>query len=212
MVVKVEETPQPQPRFLDGVPVLQVHMLILDRPPKPFHKNVVQCPAAPVHADFDALVQQRLGEAGSGELRALVGVEDFALPSFDQVADRLDAEISIQSRAQCPVQDVAAVPVHHRHQVHETRRQPDVSDVGAPHLVAAVNQKAAQQVRVDPMFRVPRDGVRLLVYRLQPHLPQQAPDSLGVGPMTQLAQMRRHFQHAITGCPGILFVQQPHED
>ncbi len=95
MIVKVEEIPQSQPRFLDGMSILQVHMLILDRPPKPLHKNIVQCPAAPVHADVNALVQQRLGEAGRGELRTLIGVEDFASLAFDQIADRLNAEIRV---------------------------------------------------------------------------------------------------------------------
>ena len=64
---------------------------------------------------------------------------------------------------------------------------------------------------VDLMFRVPLAGVGFLVYRLQPHCPQQTPDPLGVHHMAQVAQMRHHFQHPITGCPGVLFVQQPHQ-
>ena len=48
------------------MPILQIHMLILDRAPQPLDKNIVQCPTTPVHTDFDAFIQQRLGKAGRG--------------------------------------------------------------------------------------------------------------------------------------------------
>ena len=178
---------------------------------EPFDKNIVQCPPAPVHADFDAFVQ-RPGKAGRSELRTLVGVEDFALLAFGYSADGFNAEIRIQGGAQRPAQDVPAVPVNHGHQVNKARCQPDIGDIGAPHLVATVNHQTTQQVGVDLMFRVPLAGVGFLVHRLQPHYPQQTPDPLGVHSMPQVAQIRHHFQYAITGCPGVLFVQKPHQN
>ena len=85
-------------------------MLILDRAPEPLDKNIVQCPPAPVHTDFDAFVQQRLGKAGRSELRTLVGVEDFALLALGYSADGFNAEIRIQGGARRPAQNVSAVP------------------------------------------------------------------------------------------------------
>ena len=211
VVVDVEELPQSRPCFPDGLDFLQVDMFVLDRAPKPFHENVVQRPPAPVHADPDPLVQQRLRKARGGELRTLIRVEYLAPPLLQYLPHGLDAEVRIQRGAQRPAQHIAAVPVDHRHQVHKPPRQPDVSDVGAPHLVAAVNGQPAQQIGVDRVFRVRPARVGLLVHRLQPHRPQQPPDPLGVDGMPQAPQVSRHPQHAIAGRPRVLLVQQAHQ-
>jgi len=71
MVVEVEEISQSQPRFPDSLYFLPIDVLILDRPPEPLYENVIQRPPAAVHADLDTLVQQRVGEAGGGELGTL---------------------------------------------------------------------------------------------------------------------------------------------
>ena len=115
------------------MPILQVHMLILDRPPEPLDKNIVQCPTTSIHTDFDAFVQQRLGKAGRSELRTLVGVEDFALLAFGYSADGFNAEIRIQGGAQRPAQNVSAVPVNHGHQVDKARCQPDIGNTHTGH-------------------------------------------------------------------------------
>ena len=75
MVVEVKEVSQSQPGFPDSLYFLQIDVFIFDSPPEPLHKNIVQRSAAPVHADFDALVQQRASETQGGKLCALVGVE-----------------------------------------------------------------------------------------------------------------------------------------
>lgn len=59
---------------------MQIDLLVLDRLPQPFHEHVVAASAAPVHADADPVLLQHLHEAGGGELRALVAVEDFRGP------------------------------------------------------------------------------------------------------------------------------------
>ena len=211
VVVAAEELPQPRPCFLDGLDFLQVDMFVLDRAPEPFHEDVVQRPPPPVHADPDPLVQQRLRKARGGELRTLIRVEYLALPRLQYSRHRLDAEVRIQRGAQRPAEHVAAVPVDHRHQVHKPPRQPDIGDVGAPHLVAAVNGQPAQQIGVDRVFRVRTARVGLLVHRLQPHRPQQPPDPLGVDFMPQTPQVGRHPQHAIARRPRVLLVQQAHQ-
>ena len=211
VVVEAEKLPQPRPRLLDGLDFLQVDIFILDRSPEPFHKNVVQRPPAPVHADPDPLVQQRLREARGGELRTLVHVEYLTLPRFQYFRHCLNAEVRIQRGAQRPAEHIAAVPVDHRHQVHKPPRQPDIGDVGAPHLVTAVNGQPPQQIGVDLVFRVRLARAGLLVHGLQPHRPQQTPDPLGVDFMPQAPQVGRHPQHAIAGRPRVLLVQQAHQ-
>ena len=57
-----------------GVP-FQIHVLVLDAAPEPFHKDIIQCPTAPVHADRDSFAFKHASKSFAGELAALVGVE-----------------------------------------------------------------------------------------------------------------------------------------
>lgn len=59
----------------DGRIVLEVHVLIRDRPPSPFDKEIVQRAAPAIHADRDPRSRQAAGEGEARELDALVGVE-----------------------------------------------------------------------------------------------------------------------------------------
>jgi len=61
--------------------IVQVHMLVLQAPPKPFHENVVQRPAAAVHTDRDPRLLQPARERTTGELDALIRVENLGLPN-----------------------------------------------------------------------------------------------------------------------------------
>ncbi len=54
----------------------QIDILVLDAAPESFNKNIIQCPAAAVHADQDLVFQQPAGEVNAGELAPLVAVED----------------------------------------------------------------------------------------------------------------------------------------
>lgn len=67
-----------------GQSVCPVHniTILTDRPPEPFHIVLSNARPRPVHADLDAFVQQWLGEARGGELRALIRVGYFTLPVF----------------------------------------------------------------------------------------------------------------------------------
>jgi hypothetical protein len=57
----------------------QCHLLLLDRAPQPLDKDVVQRPAAPIPADLDVGLFEAAGVGGTGELHALIGVEDDRL-------------------------------------------------------------------------------------------------------------------------------------
>ena len=57
--------------------LVQVHRLVLQRPPQPFDEHVVQAPSAAIHRALRPGRQNPLGERHGGELRSLVGVEDL---------------------------------------------------------------------------------------------------------------------------------------
>jgi len=51
--------------------------LVCERAPRPLDKDIVHDPAAAIHGDADAGILERAGEGGTGELAALVGVENL---------------------------------------------------------------------------------------------------------------------------------------
>ena len=64
-------------RGRDAVVGAQINLLVFDRPPEPFDKDVIPpCPLA-VHADLDVGILQRRDEVYGGELAALVRIHDL---------------------------------------------------------------------------------------------------------------------------------------
>ena len=151
--------------------VLQVDLLVLHRPPKPLDEDVVERPAAAVHADLHAGRPQQARERVAGELRTLVGIEYLRPPGRKRPFERIPAELTVQSDRQLPGQHVAAEPLQNRHQIHEARTQSDVGDVATPHLTDALDRNLAQQIRIHavPGMRLTRP--RLRAYRLDAHQP-----------------------------------------
>ena len=56
---------------------MQVDVLVFHALPQPFNEHVVYPPTLAIHADFNIVVLERLGEAFARELISLVGVEDL---------------------------------------------------------------------------------------------------------------------------------------
>jgi hypothetical protein len=99
---------------------VQVNLLILEAAPQAFDEHVVDPAPFAIHADLDASVFENLGEGLTGELASLVGIEDFGGAVVVQgFAQRLHAEFGVECVGESPAQDLAAVPVHDRHQVEE---------------------------------------------------------------------------------------------
>jgi hypothetical protein len=63
---------------------VEVHVLVFDASPKPFHKDVVIGLATTVHADGDCLAFHNVSEDFAGELAALVAVEYLGLAMLAQ--------------------------------------------------------------------------------------------------------------------------------
>src|SRR5271170_6509745 len=107
---------------------------------KALDEDIVEKPALAVHADTHAAGLQLINEIPTRELHALIGVKDLRLAiTICRVLQGFDAERRLHPNRQTPRQDTAAEPIHHRDQIHKALRQRDVSDVGTPHLVWAVD-------------------------------------------------------------------------
>lgn len=62
----------PRRRFPGRLGIGQRALLILDRPPPPLAKNVVQRPTSPIHAELYSRSLQAARKRGAGELRPLI--------------------------------------------------------------------------------------------------------------------------------------------
>lgn len=63
-------------RHCNAVVIVKVHLLAFDRAPQPLDEDVVEHPAAAIHADPNALALERAGECFAGEQQAQVALED----------------------------------------------------------------------------------------------------------------------------------------
>jgi len=61
----------------NGVVGLEIDFLVFQAAPEPFNKHIIHPAALAVHADSNALVLEDIGKAFTGELAALVTVEDI---------------------------------------------------------------------------------------------------------------------------------------
>src|ERR1035441_7977801 len=80
VIVEPEIAFDPGACFRHRLVVLQVHLLVFERPPQSFNPDVVHAASAAVHADGDLPRLQRGGELLAGEVRALIAVEYLRLP------------------------------------------------------------------------------------------------------------------------------------
>src|SRR5450631_2696231 len=136
LVVKQEVVRKPQQQIRHAFVPLQIHIFIFHCPPQPFDKNIVQCPTSSIHADRDTVLDQYTSETIAGKLRALVGIKDFGYAEvLDSFLETVHTEPRIHRVRQPPCQYLATVPVDDRDQVDKAVQQPNIGDVGTPHLI-----------------------------------------------------------------------------
>ncbi len=168
-------------------------------------------PSPTIHADADTGLRQAAGKREAGELDPLIRVEDRRPADPQGVVQAVEAEPGLQGVGQSPGQHLAAIPVQDRRQIHKPAEQPDVGNVGTPHVIRAGHRHAAQQVRVDPVIGVGMRQHRFRVDRRQPHLPHQAHHALAIHRMARPAQHRRHPPAAVERMGRVLLVQPAHQ-
>src|SRR6202163_2976798 len=92
-IIKVEITADRNACFADAFVGPQIDLLVFDASPQPLDEHIIPPGPFAVHADGDAVAGEHGGEGRTGELRALVGVEDLRPAVTRQgVLQGLDAE------------------------------------------------------------------------------------------------------------------------
>src|ERR1700748_2256514 len=111
-VVKVQPATNASLSFGHSRISMEVDLLVLETAPQPLDKDVVHAPALAVHADRDAMPLQDAGEVVTGELAALVGIENlWATMARERFLERLNAKIGVERVGKAPCHHRAAHPV-----------------------------------------------------------------------------------------------------
>lgn len=96
VIVKLEVVLQTLVGLIEGVISLRIHLLIFDRSPQPFDKDIVMGPSTPIHADPDSRLRQAPREREAGKLRSLIGVEDGPLAVRQGILQAVQAKARLQ--------------------------------------------------------------------------------------------------------------------
>src|SRR5882724_2779921 len=119
-IVEVEIPTNRASRLTDGFIGSQIDLLVFDALPQPLNEYVVSPSSFAIHADGDAVFGEDAGKGRTGELRALVGVEDFRpAVTRESIFQRLDAEGRLHRDGQPPRQDTTGRPVEHHGEIDE---------------------------------------------------------------------------------------------
>src|SRR4030095_11210154 len=85
LVITDKERGSPLHRLAGRLIILQIHLLICDRPPPPFHTDVVECPSSPVQTHLAPRCCPPPRTVETGALCALRTVENSRLSPLQSV-------------------------------------------------------------------------------------------------------------------------------
>lgn len=108
--------------------IVKVNLLVLDRPPEPLHKNVIQATSPAIHADGNLPVFQKPSETLRSKLRPLIGVEDLRLLYPQGLVQSLHAERTLQRVGKLPGENISGEPIYDRRQVEKSSSHANVGD------------------------------------------------------------------------------------
>jgi len=149
-VVIVDPALESLPDLAGRLKSMQVNALVLQGAPEPFDHHVIHPAPLAVHGDANPSILEDGDESVAGELASLIGVENLGCTvTLQRLFQGGNAKFGIQGIRQPPGQNLAAGPVHDRHQIKEAAPHRNVANVGAPNLIGSVDDHAAQQVRIN---------------------------------------------------------------
>ncbi len=98
MVIEAEVLSQRGTSLFDADVFFCVNLFVLHAAPQALGEDVVLVAAAPIHADFDAVLVQHINEHLRGKLCALIGVVDVRRTAQERLFERLHAEAGFHVR------------------------------------------------------------------------------------------------------------------
>lgn len=103
---------------------------MLNAPLEPFYEDVIQRSAALVHTDADLMLLEHTNELSTGELHALIAVEDFRHAKLSERHFKaIHAKTAFHRIRQQQSQSLPRIPVDDGRQVHESFWKSATGDV-----------------------------------------------------------------------------------
>ena len=136
-VVEINPALETLPDLTAGFKSVQVNALVFQGAPEPLNHDVVHPASFAIHGNADIGVLLEGGnEFVTGELAALVGVDDFGLALALQGPFKgFDAEVGLHGVGQPPGKNLAGGPVRDGHQVKKALGHGNVGPIGTPDLI-----------------------------------------------------------------------------
>ena len=181
MVVELEIPVQATDRFSNRAVIFEIHLLPLDRTPQPLDKGIIERPTAPIPTNLNACLFQPAGVGATGELAALIGVENLGLAHLQRRVEGLQTEPSIERIGQLPAEHIATVPIEDCHQIEKALLHPHVGNIGAPDVIFLSDRATTQQVRIASLAWGRNAGV-----------------GLGIGASSPMSRNRRRTRLGLT--------------
>lgn len=101
-VVKPEPLPEPLLQLRYRLVVVQIHAVILHRPPQTLHENIVQSSPPAIHADPYPVARQHVRKFHACVLAALIRIENLGLPLLQRLQKSADAKIRLHTVRDVP--------------------------------------------------------------------------------------------------------------
>ncbi len=158
----------------------QINIFVFDGAPQAFDKNVIKDAASSIHTDLYPSCFEPRGEGHTGELTALIAIEDLGAPVGECLLKGLETEGGVLGIRHHPRHDVAAIPIQNGHEKQKAPVHRDIGHVGAPHLIRVVNHEIPQQIGIDRMSRMRSAHVRARSHTCQAHEPHKSLDALAI--------------------------------
>jgi hypothetical protein len=190
--------------------MVEINLFIFDRSPEPFHKDVIVNPATAIHTDPNLCPMKVPGKLHTGELNPLIRIKDVRFGEAQGPPQGSHTKPYVQRRRDLPGQNIAAEPVHDRHQVNKPTKHPNVGDIRTPDLIRPIDHHISQQIGIPLMLLSGLTQSRLRIDGLQSHQSHQTSHPLRIHRMPLAIQPGHHPIYPVKRPPGKLLVKEVH--
>jgi hypothetical protein len=119
--------------------ILEINLLPFYATPEALYKDIIETTTFPIHTDLNALLGQDSSEFTTGELRALIRIENLWLANGKGFPESLYAKIHFHGNGNSPGKNKPTMPIHHSHQINKASFHADIGDIRGPHKIGTIN-------------------------------------------------------------------------
>jgi len=180
---------------------------MFDTAPETFNENIVECASPSIHTDGDFFLFQNADEGITGELRALIAVENLRFSMNTQgFFQAIHTKRRIHGITNPPTQHSSRIPVHNHRQISKTMCQPNVGDICPPHLIRPGHIDSPEKVGIHLVTRMRLAGIRPRCHSCKAHFSHQSLYFLAINVMICFFKKNHHLATAVERVTCVFFI------